>query len=251
MLESHWGERTTDRGAPVASGRVRMPTISVVVPTLNEAENLRLLLSRLPTEVSEVVIVDGRSTDGTVDVARAADERVRVVMEPHPGKGNALMRGFAEAQGDIIIALDADNSADPGEIRRFVRALRAGADYAKGSRFIRGGGSTDITRLRRVGNRALTTLTNLVHGTHYTDLCYGYNAFWRHTLPEIMPHAGGFEVETAMNIRAAKAGLRIVEVPSFERERTFGQSHLRTFRDGWRVLRTILRETTGPRRRRI
>jgi glycosyltransferase involved in cell wall biosynthesis len=153
MLESDRGKRTTRGRARVGDDVVGMPTISVVVPTLNEAENLRLLLLRLPEEVSEVVVVDGHSTDGTVEVARAADPRVRVVMEPRPGKGNALMRGFTEASGDIIVALDADNSADPGEIRRFVRALRSGADYAKGSRFIQGGGSTDITQVRPLGTR--------------------------------------------------------------------------------------------------
>jgi glycosyltransferase involved in cell wall biosynthesis len=224
------------------------PTISVVVPTLNEAENLPMLLAGLPDEVSEILVVDGFSTDGTVDVARAEHPDVRIVMEKRPGKGSALARGFAEASCDIIVALDADNSADPAEIGRFVRALRNGADYAKGSRFVSGGGSSDITFLRWIGNRALTILTNLLHGTRYTDLCYGYNAFWKRSLPEIMPPAGGFEVETAMNIRAAKAGLDVVEVPSYERDRTFGESHLNTFRDGWRVLRTILSEAV-PRGR--
>jgi glycosyltransferase involved in cell wall biosynthesis len=222
----------------------RRPTVSVVVPTLNEAENLPLLFSQLPDEVSEVVIVDGHSTDGTVDVARSLDPDVTIVLEDRPGKGNALTRGFAVARGDIIVALDADNSADPSEIERFVSALSDGADYAKGSRFVDGGGSSDITWLRWLGNRALTAVTNLVHGTSYTDLCYGYNAFWKRRLDDIMPNAEGFEVETAMNIRAAKAGLTVVEVPSFERDRAFGESHLHAFRDGWRALRTIVGEAT-------
>ncbi len=232
-----------DKGTPATE-----PTITVVVPTLNEAENLPILFDRLPDEVSEIVVVDGYSSDGTVEVARAQDPSVRVVMEEQPGKGAALARGFAEASCDIIVALDADNSADPAEIARFVRALKGGADYAKGSRFVEGGGSSDITPLRTLGNRALTVLTNVIHGTRYTDLCYGYNAFWKRRLPEIMPPPGGFEVETAMNIRAAKAGLAVVEVPSFERDRTFGESHLNTFRDGWRVLVTIFAEAV-PRGR--
>jgi len=241
---------TPDEVRGSRSDRPPEPTFSVVVPTLNEAENLPLLFSRLPDEVLEVVIVDGRSTDGTVDVARSLDPDVRVVVEERPGKGNALTRGFAAARGDIIVALDADNSADPAEIDRFVRALHEGADYAKGSRFVDGGGSSDITWLRWLGNRALTMATNLVHGTHYTDLCYGYNAFWKRRLGDIMPDAEGFEVETAMNIRAAKAGLNIVEVPSFERDRAFGESHLHAFRDGWRALRTIVSEASLRRRGR-
>jgi glycosyltransferase involved in cell wall biosynthesis len=221
--------------------------VSVVVPTLNEAANLPLLFSRLP-DVFEVLIVDGHSTDRTVEVARSLYPDVRILHERRPGKGCALMRGFAEARGDIIVALDADNSADPAEIARFVGALHDGADYAKGSRFVDGGGSSDITRLRWLGNKALTVLTNIVHGTHFTDLCYGYNAFWKRRLEDVMPEAEGFEVETAMNIRAAKAGLRIVEVPSFERDRVYGVSHLHAFRDGWRALRTIIGEAT-PRLR--
>jgi glycosyltransferase involved in cell wall biosynthesis len=225
------------------------PSVTVVVPTLNEAANLPLLMPRLPEEVSEIVVVDGHSTDGTAEVAQSLHSAVRVVTESRPGKGSALARGFAEARGDIIVALDADNSADPGEIRRFVRALQSGADYAKGSRFLSGGGSSDITPLRRLGNRVLTELTNRIHGTSYTDLCYGYNAFWKRRLVDVMPTAGGFEVETVMNIRAAKAGLEVVEVPSFEQDRVHGESHLNTFRDGWRVLRTILAEALARRDR--
>jgi glycosyltransferase involved in cell wall biosynthesis len=239
---------STDHVRARPSGLDRRPSVSVVVPTLNEAENLPMLLESLPEDVSEVVIVDGYSTDGTVEVARTHRPDVRVVMEGRPGKGCALARGFAEARSDIIVALDADNSADPGEIRRFVRALRAGADYAKGSRFMSGGGSSDITTMRWLGNRALTTLTNVLHGTSYTDLCYGYNAFWKRRLGDIMPETDGFEVETAMNIRAAKAGLRVVEVPSYERDRAFGESHLHACRDGLRVLRIILGEAIGRAR---
>lgn len=243
-METRTGQARTDGPKRTSAG----PTVTVVVPTLNEAENLPILFEQLPESVSEIVVVDSYSTDGTPGIALAQHPAVRVVMEDRPGKGSALERGFAEATCDIIVALDADNSADPAEIGRFVRALQGGADYAKGSRFVEGGGSSDITPLRWLGNRALTMLTNLLHGTRYTDLCYGYNAFWKRRLPEIMPAGGGFEVETVMNIRAAKAGLAVVEVPSYERDRTFGESHLNTFRDGWRVLRTILSEAL-PRRR--
>jgi len=142
--------------------------------------------------------------------------------------------------------LDADGSANPAEIAAFVDALCEGADFAKGSRFIEGGGSSDITPTRRLGNWFFSTLVNVIYGTRYSDLCYGYNAFWRHCLPAISVDCDGFEVETLINIRAAKAGLRIAEVASFEEDRIYGDSNLRTFRDGFRVLRTIFRE--WPRR---
>jgi glycosyltransferase involved in cell wall biosynthesis len=225
----------------------RWPRVSVVVPTLNEARNLSYVLPRLPSFVYEVVLVDGRSTDGTVDVARALRSNVRVVYQTGRGKGDALRAGFAAARGDVIVMLDADGSADPAEIPAFLDALLSGADLAKGSRFVPGGGSSDITRLRRAGNTGLNRLVNFIYRTDYTDLCYGYNAFWRACLPQIALDCNGFEVETQLNLRAAKAGLRVVEVPSFEAPRIHGQSNLRTFRDGFRVLRMIFSESGGRR----
>jgi hypothetical protein len=143
--------------------------------------------------------------------------------------------------------LDADGSADPAEIPRFVAALEAGADFAKGSRYMEGGGSADITRLRSLGNSVLSGTANALHGTHFTDLCYGYNAFWARCLPFISLDVPGFEVETLINLRMASAGMKITEVPSYEKERISGQSNLKTFRDGFRVLGTIFKEA---RRRR-
>ena len=115
--------------------------------------------------------------------------------------------------------LDADGSADPAEIPRFVEALEAGADFAKGSRFLPGGGSADITTLRKLGNAVLSGTANLLHGTHFTDLCYGYNAFWARCLPFISLDVPGFEVETLINLRIAAAGMKITEVPSYEADR--------------------------------
>jgi len=218
------------------------PSISVVIPTLNEAKNLPRVLRELPLEVSEVVLVDGLSTDGTVEVAREHYPDVRIVGQTGRGKGNALACGFQAARGEVIVMLDADGSADPGEIPRFVEELTSGADFAKGSRFLHGGGSSDLTLVRRLGNAFLVGIVNLLYGTRYSDLCYGYNAFWADCLPHLAVDCDGFEVETLINIRIAKAGLSVTEVPSFERDRLFGESNLRAFRDGFRILRTIFRE---------
>jgi glycosyltransferase involved in cell wall biosynthesis len=218
------------------------PRVSVIVPTLNEAENLPHVFAELPPGLHEVIVVDGFSTDGTPQVARALRPDVRVVAQQTRGKGDALRCGFEASTGDILVMLDADGSADPAEIPAFVAALTDGADFAKGSRFNPGGGSSDITGLRRAGNRLLSATVNLLFGTSYSDLCYGYNAFWRHCLPAMNVDCTGFEVETLINIRIARAGLEVREVPSFERDRIHGQSNLNTFRDGGRVLRTILRE---------
>ncbi|HEV7951659.1 MAG TPA: glycosyltransferase family 2 protein, partial [Glaciihabitans sp.] len=149
-----------------------------------------------------------------------------------------------------------DGSADPAEIPAYVAALVGGADVAKGSRFCPGGGSEDITRFRQLGNHGLNFLTNVLLGTRYTDLCYGYNAFWSRILPQLdlpspslptradgrMHWGDGFEIETVLNCRVAAAGMSIVEVPSVEKLRIHGESNLNAVTDGLRVLKTIFTE---------
>jgi glycosyltransferase involved in cell wall biosynthesis len=239
-----------------------LPSVSVVVPALNEARNIPHVFERIPQDVHEVILVDGFSVDGTVAVARELMPDVRILRQTRMGKGNAVACGVAAATGDIIAMVDADGSADPAEIPRFVEALLAGADFAKGSRFLEGGGSSDITRLRTFGNHLLTTFFDKCYGRNYTDLCYGFNAFWRRHAPVIgldatspAPTNGdgrlwgdGFEVETLIHVRVAKAGLIVTEVPSFEHPRLHGASNLSAFRDGRRVLKTILSERRGIRR---
>ncbi|MGH2974048.1 MAG: glycosyltransferase family 2 protein [Solirubrobacterales bacterium] len=220
----------------------RRTRVSVVIPALNEADNIAHVLERFPPDLHEVILVDGNSRDRTVEVAREARPDIRVVLQPGIGKGDALRAGFAAVTGNLVVMIDADGSADPAEIPRFVAALEAGADFAKGSRFLPGGGSADITRLRRVGNYGLSGFVNLLYRTHFTDLCYGYNAFWARCLPFISLDVAGFEVETLINLRLANAGMRISEVPSYEALRLSGQTNLKTFRDGFRVLFTILGE---------
>jgi glycosyltransferase involved in cell wall biosynthesis len=244
-------------------GRRPEPTVSVIIPAKNEARNLPAVLSALPAGLHEVILVDGHSTDTTVAVARACCPGIIVVQQSRKGKGNALACGFAAATGDFLVMLDADGSTDPEEIPRFVAALKQGGDFAKGSRFMPGAGSSDISRLRQAGNFWLCTIVNLLYGTRYTDLCYGYNAFRRDCLeaialdaseradidPTVMLWGDGFEVETLINVRIAKAGLRVHEVPSFESRRVFGKSNLHAFSDGLRVLRTIhIERKWGARR---
>lgn len=228
--------------------RSRVARVSVVVSAMNEEKNVGIVLGSLPEGLHEVILVDGSSKDRTIEVAREARPDVRVLTQGGVGKGDALRTGFAAVTGNLVVMLDADGSANPAEIPRFVAALEAGADFAKGSRYLEGGGSADITVVRRLGNSFLSGTANLLHGTKFTDLCYGYNAFWARCLPFISLDAPGFEVETLINLRVAGAGMKITEVPSYEEDRLSGQSNLKTFRDGFRVLGTILGEA---RRRRV
>jgi glycosyltransferase involved in cell wall biosynthesis len=239
-----------------ASHVVAGPRVSVVIPCLNEERNLPYVFERLPRDIAEVVLVDGGSVDATVETARRLWPGIVLVRQTRKGKGNALACGFAAATGDIVVMIDGDGSTDPAEIPHFVEALVAGADVAKGSRFLPGGGSLDITKLRKLGNWGLSTIVNVLFGTRYSDLCYGYNAFWRHALPffdlpdihasapsgKAMLWGDGFEVETLINIRVAGHKLRVAEVPSVEAERIHGASNLNAFTDGKRVLRTIVQE---------
>jgi glycosyltransferase involved in cell wall biosynthesis len=245
-----------------ASADAPVPTVSIIVPTRNEARNLEVILPQLPP-VHEVIVVDGRSTDDTIDTARRVMPGIIVLSQDRNGKGNAMACGFRAATGDIIVMLDADGSADPAEIPAFVAALIAGADFAKGSRFVFDprAGSDDITALRRAGNAGLNFVANVLFRSRFTDLCYGYNAFWRRVVPmldlplpsiertESMQWGDGFEIETLINCRIAAAGLTITEVPSTELRRIHGETNLRTFADGTRVLRTLVAEWIRARRR--
>ena len=238
-----------------------IPTVSVLVPALNEERNIPHVFERIPKDVHQVVLVDGNSVDDTVTVARKLRPDVCVVSQNRKGKGNALACGFDAATGDVIAMIDADGSADPAEIPRFVAALLEGADFAKGTRFQPGGGSADITRVRSYGNQLLTSFFNLCYHRRYSDLCYGYNVFWRRHLPVLGLDAAsplredgsplwgdGFEIETLIHVRVARAGLLVTEVPSFEYKRIHGVSNLNAARDGWRVVRTIITERDRYRR---
>lgn len=240
------------------------------MPTLNEAKNLEEVLPELAEVLEEipgeheVIVVDGGSVDGTPEVAREVLPEAEVVEQARSGKGNAVATGIEQASGDVVVMFDADGSADPAEIPAFVEALVDGADFAKGSRFTEGGGSADITPVRKLGNSFLNQTANTAFGTEFTDLCYGYNAFWTDMAPTLdlpdpqdppqsegeMRWGDGFEIETVINVRMAAADAVIAEVPSVERERIHGESNLHAVRDGLRVLRTIAVERLRVRSRR-
>ncbi|HET9850884.1 MAG TPA: glycosyltransferase family 2 protein [Candidatus Limnocylindrales bacterium] len=224
---------------PTARDRSR---VSVVIPAKNEARNIGWVLRRLPDSVDEVVIVDGSSTDGTLDVARSVRPDLVAVDDREPGKGCALRAGVEAATGDYVVMLDADGSMDPREIDRFIAALEEGHDLAKGSRFVGGGGTADMTPLRDAGNKGLLLLSNVLFGRRHTDLCYGFAAFRRAAFQDLELTAQGFEIEAQLFLRATRRGLRVTEVASFEAPRRYGNSNLNTFRDGWRVLKTIVGE---------
>jgi glycosyltransferase involved in cell wall biosynthesis len=217
-------------------------TVSIVIPTLNEAGNLPYVLNTIPNWVTEVIIVDGRSDDDTERIAKVLHPNVRIVHEPKRGKGAAMRAGLYAAKGEILIALDADGSMDGSEIGAFTEALLSGADYVKGSRFCPGAGSSDITKFRRFGDGGICFLIRLFFGARYSDATYGYIGIWADRLDWLGIDTDGFEVETLIGIRAHRAGLRTAEVPCYEASRIHGNSNLSAFRDGLRILHVIVRE---------
>lgn len=241
----------SSRDDHLAHPKVRAPRVSLVIPARNEALNLPIVFETIPQDVYEIIVVPGDSTDGTADVALSLRDNVKVVEQTRPGKGNALMSGFLACTGDIIVTMDADGSMSAGEVPLYVDALTNGADFVRGSRFMENAGTTDITPIRWVGAHGLRVTANVLFGTKYTDLLYGYCAFWRSSLGELAPACDGFEFEAKMNLRAHTLGRTVVEVPSMEIERVHGESNLNAISDGLRILRVILGERFTPARRRV
>ncbi|SDY92797.1 Glycosyltransferase involved in cell wall bisynthesis [Micromonospora pattaloongensis] len=235
-------ERRAGRDDFPVNGHPRRQTVSVVIPAMNEEHNIGWVLERMPSIVDEVILVDGHSSDRTVEVARAVRPDLVVVPQRYRGKGDAVRVAFGAASCDLVVMIDADGSMEPSEIDRFVTPLLNGYDFVKGSRFLAGGGSSDLTLIRKLGNQLLVRMTNTMFLVHFTDLCYGYCSVRRECLPALALTSHGFEIETELVVHALKADLRIAEVPSNELPRRCGTSNLHAFRDGKRVLRTLLRE---------
>ncbi|MCK4634586.1 MAG: glycosyltransferase family 2 protein [Candidatus Aenigmarchaeota archaeon] len=218
--------------------------VSIVIPTLNEEKNLPIVLEELKKMkcINEIIVVDGRSGDRTVDIAKKFGCKV---VYDDKGKGSALRKGMNMASGGVIVNMDADCSMIPKEILLLKAGIEAGYDVCMGSRFIQGGGTEDMPLFRKIGNKFFVLLVNSFWGMNYSDLCYGYRAFRKSAIKDLDLKRNGFGIETEISIKAAKKGLKILEVPSFEKSRKYGKGNLRTFKDGWNILKTILGEFRG------
>ncbi len=214
-------------------------SVSVVVCTLDEEHNVGHVLRKMPPWIDELIVVDGWSQDRTVEVVRQFAPHARILHQSGTGKGDALRCGVAAATGDVVVTMDADGSHDPTEITNFVAAILQGNDLVKGSRFLPGGGTRDMPLHRVLANWVLTNLSNLLVGTHLTDVSYGFYAVRPGALRRFQMVRNGFEGETELIMRFQLAGLRIAEVPSFESARVHGVGKLRSFRDGSRIMATI------------
>ena len=217
--------------------------VAVVIPAFNEEKNIGDVLYRLKSiGYGNILVIDGLSEDGTLKVA--AQNGAKIVLQDGHGKGQAIRQVLSNSylDSDVLVLMDADGSMSPEEVPRFVEALRGGADVVKGSRFIDGGGTYDMTATRRIGNALMAFAVNILFGAKYTDLCYGFVAFNKKAIQKLAPllESNNFEIETEIFIKAKKLGLKILEVPSVEYMRKNGKSNLNAFSDGFKILKTIL-----------
>jgi glycosyltransferase involved in cell wall biosynthesis len=201
----------------------------------------------------EVVVVDDGSTDGTREVlARFEDPRVRVFLQPeNRGKGAALRRGFAEATSDFVIIQDADLEYDPADYPAILEPLLDGrADVVFGSRFVSGGPHRVLYYWHSVGNRLLTTLSNMVTNLNLTDMETCYKAFRREVIQSLDLREDRFGFEPEVTARVAQGGFRVYEVGISYDGRTYAEGKKIGWADGLRALYCIVRYSGLPGRAR-
>jgi len=216
-----------------------MPKASIVIPTLNEEKNMNALLRQINLKEYEVIIVDGHSTDKTVEIAKKFGIKV---LYDDKGKGSALRKGMNASAEEIVITMDADLSHRISELGLLVEAINSGYDICMGSRFILGGGTDDMPLHRKIGNKLFVFLVNSIWRANYSDLCYGYRSFRRDIIKKLNLESDGFGIETEISIKSAKQKLKIIEIPSFEKKRMHGTAKLHSLRDGWEILKRIMKE---------
>jgi glycosyltransferase involved in cell wall biosynthesis len=232
--------RAVDSGLHEDEGDI---LVSVVIPCLNEAENIEQCVSQALTALEangipgEVVVADNASEDASAELAAAAG--ARVISEPRRGYGSAYLAGFAAARGRYIVMGDADLTYDFNEIPKFVEHLNAGADLVMGDRMDRIQPGAMPWLHRYVGNPILSGTLNFFFRTGVRDAHCGMRAVRRSVLPQLDLHATGMEFASEMVVRAAKEKLDIRQFPIDYHPRG-GESKLSTWSDGWRHLRFLL-----------
>lgn len=220
--------------------------ITVLICAINEAENLPHVLPKIPPGVDEIILVDGNSTDGTVEVAKKLRPDIHIVYQLGKGKGDALKYGIQRATGDIVVTLDADGQTNPEDIPRFINPLVKGYDFAKGSRLAHGR-PLGMPRYRWLGNKILAITFNILYGTRYTDICSGYNAFWKTTFQRLKLNNNGFEMEQEMMVKVKKMGLKVMEVEHYDAGRLGNHSKVSGVKQGFTNWWVIVRNRFGDR----
>jgi glycosyltransferase involved in cell wall biosynthesis len=213
--------------------------ISVIIPTLNEAGCLRKVIEDIPEIVTEIIVVDGGSTDGTVELAKSLG--VKVVIQEKKGLGDALMLGIKSSHEDIVVFLDGDGSFNPYDIKVMVKLIQEGNDVVFGTRYHPESGSQDDTPIRYLGNQFFTGLMRLIFKVNLSDSLFMYVAAKRNALEALNLKSPGFEFCIEFAIKVHLSGLSYTEMPSFERKRIAGKSKVNAFIHGLIILWTLIK----------
>ncbi|MCC6226403.1 MAG: glycosyltransferase family 2 protein [Microthrixaceae bacterium] len=231
--------------------------LSVVMPAFNEQATIAEILERVLASpwTAEVVVIDDGSTDDTVEIVSkftATDDRVRLVRQPHnQGKGAALRRGFVEARAEVVIVQDADLEYDPAEYGQILQPILDGrAEVVFGSRFVSGRPHRVLYFWHSLGNRLLTTVSNMFTNLNLTDMETCYKAFRREVIQSIEIEESRFGFEPEITAKVAAGGFRVYEVGISYSGRTYAEGKKIGWRDGVRAFVCIVKYSTPGRRLR-
>jgi len=215
--------------------------VSVVIPTLNEAGNIQEALETIDRELAypkEIIVVDGNSTDGTLDIVRKAN--CRVIIEPRRGYGLALRRGMKEAKGDVIIMVDGDGTYEVHHINRLLtRMMETDAEMCLATRMYDPNKAMGFFNF--VGNKLITFCFNMVYKQNLSDTQSGFRAISHAAIEKVDLKETDMPFATEMLIKFAHKGFKMVEIPSNYKVRKYGKTKLRPINSGIEILATIVK----------
>jgi glycosyltransferase involved in cell wall biosynthesis len=199
------------------------------------------MYNQVPNKESfhEILLVDGGSKDGTIELAEKLG--MKVVRQKESGRGRGFYEGMLAAEGDILIYFSPDGNEDPREIPLMIKKIEDGYDMVIASRFMSQSESKDVTFIRKIGNKSYSILTNLAFGTKLKDAVNGFRAIRKDVMQKLDVQSKRFDIEMEMTVKVLKLKGKITEVPTTEPERIEGQSRLRTFYDGWLIYKRFLK----------